>query len=167
MSCDWNYSRSTVRTMSTPNRDRITVGDVMLPPARVPLIGERMLLKEALETMGQFRLGIACIVNDENHLLGIITDGDVRRKLLSVQKPFSAFFVDDALDHAIRKPVTIAPDESLDRAVAIMGDREIWDLPVVDAAGRLVGLLHLHPAVEALLERSRSGGHDEHKDSHT
>jgi DeoR family transcriptional regulator, catabolite repression regulator len=147
--------------MSIRNPDPIAVRDVMLPMDRFPVVQQRMLLKEALETMGQFRLGIACIVGDGNELLGILTDGDVRRKLLSVQKPFSAFFVDDALDHAIQAPVTVGPDEPLHRAVRIMGDREIWDLPVVDAHQVLVGLLHLHPAVEALLERAQASASDE------
>jgi arabinose-5-phosphate isomerase len=130
----------------------MTVGEVMLPLDRFPVVGRRELLKQALETMGRFRLGIACIVDEHGRLLGILTDGDVRRKLLSVQKPFSAFFVDDALDHAIRSPATTRPEEPLAVAVDVMGVREIWDLPVVDSAGTLVGLLHLHPAVEALLE---------------
>ncbi|SVE46966.1 uncharacterized protein METZ01_LOCUS499820, partial [marine metagenome] len=77
------------------------VGDVVLSLARFPVVSESTLLKEALEEMGRPRLGIVCIVDAENRLLGIVTDGDIRRRLLEVQKPFSAFFVDDALDHAI------------------------------------------------------------------
>jgi arabinose-5-phosphate isomerase len=68
-----------------------------------------------------------------------------------VQKPFSAFFVDDALVHAIKSPVTIQPTDTLVQAVALMGKKQIWDLPVVDEQGTLVGLLHLHPAIQALL----------------
>ena len=108
--------------------------------------------KEALEEMGRSRLGIVCIVNLEQKLLGILTDGDIRRKLLKVQKPFSAFFVDDALDHAIREPLTIRPDDTLVHAVELMEQKQIWDLPVVREDGTLAGLLHLHRAVQALLE---------------
>ena len=68
------------------------VSEVMLPPDRFPVIDEREILKEALEAMGRSRLGIACIVDSNDKLLGILTDGDIRRKLLKVQKPFSAFF---------------------------------------------------------------------------
>ena len=77
------------------------IHDVMMTLNRIPVIGETVILKEALEKMGQSRLGIACIVDADKKLLGILTDGDIRRKLLKVQKPFSAFFVDDALDHAL------------------------------------------------------------------
>ncbi len=136
--------------MFTP-KGNLLVGDVMLPLNRVPVIDEFVIFKEALEEMGRKRLGIACIVNAQYVLMGILTDGDVRRMLLRVQKPFSAFFVDDALDHAIQTPVTISPSDTLVHAVRLMDKKHIWDLPVVNPSGVLVGLLHLHPAVEALL----------------
>jgi CBS domain-containing protein len=137
--------------MATQKHKTMLVSDVMMGLDRVPAIQENVILKEALEEMGRTRLGIACIVNSNNKLLGILTDGDIRRKLLKVQKPFSAFFVDDALDHAIRSPMTVKPEDSLVNAVDLMEQKQIWDLPVVDEKGSLVGLLHLHPAVQALL----------------
>jgi arabinose-5-phosphate isomerase len=90
-------------------------------------------------------------VDTNNKLLGILTDGDIRRKLLKVQKPFSALLVDDALEHAIRSPTTIKPDIALKDAIVLMGEKKIWDLPVVNSQGIVVGLLHLHPAIQALL----------------
>jgi CBS domain-containing protein len=137
--------------MSTQKNKAMLVSDVMMGLDRVPAVKENVILKEALEEMGRTRLGIACIVNGDNKLLGILTDGDIRRKLLQVQKPFSAFFVDDALDHAVRSPMTTKPGDTLIYAVDVMEQKQIWDLPVVDDKGTLVGLLHLHPAVQALL----------------
>lgn len=137
--------------MSTQNNNTMLVSKVMMPLDLFPVIGETVILKEALEEMGRLQLGIACIVDASKKLLGILTDGDIRRKLLKVQKPFSAFFVDDALDHAIRTPLTIQPNDTLVHAIGLMGQKKVWDLPVVDEQGTLVGLLHLHPAVQALL----------------
>lgn len=137
--------------MSTRKNETMQVSDVMMPLDRIPVIGETIILKEALEEMGRSRLGIVCIVDVDGKLLGILTDGDIRRKLLKVQKPFSALFVDDALDHAIRSPKTTRPNDTLVHAVDLMGQKQVWDLPVVDDLGTLVGLLHLHPAVQALL----------------
>jgi len=137
--------------MSTKNNETMRVDQVMLLPDSFPVLDDREILKEALEAMGRSRLGIACIVDGDQKLLGILTDGDIRRKLLKVQKPFSAFFIDDALDHAIQSPITIQPDTMLVQAIALMGEKQIWDLPVVDGQGTLVGLLHLHPAIKALL----------------
>lgn len=137
--------------MSTRPTESLLVSEVMLPLNRFPVIGKTVIFKEALEEMSKFRLGIACVVDADNKLLGILTDGDIRRKLLKVQKPFSAFFVDDALAHSIALPVTVRPGDTLLHSVHVMEKKQIWDLPVVDEQGKLAGLLHLHPAVEALL----------------
>jgi arabinose-5-phosphate isomerase len=126
----------------------------MMPLDRVPVIGEKVIFKEALEEMQRMHLGIACIVSTEKKLLGVITDGDIRRMLLRVQKPFSAFFVDDAIKHAILSPLTITPSDTLANATRLMGEKRIWDLPVVNDSGNLLGLLHLHPALGALLGSS-------------
>ena len=137
--------------MSTQRNKAVLVKDVMLDLGRVPVVKEATMFKEALEEMGRAGLGILCIVNNNNQLLGILTDGDIRRRLLKVQKPFSAFFVDDALDHSIRSPIVISSNEMLRSAITLMERKQIWDLPVVEN-NALVGLLHLHPAVKALLE---------------
>jgi CBS domain-containing protein len=139
--------------MSTQNKN-LLVKDVMLSLDEFPVISERVILKEALEAMGMTRLGIVCITDQSGILVGILTDGDIRRKLLSVQKPFSAFFVDDAIDHSIRNAKTTTPDSTLISAVEKMGESQVWDLPVADENGRLSGLLHLHPAIKALLDMS-------------
>ena len=137
--------------MSIQRNNQMLVCDVMMPLNRIAVIGETVIMKEALEEMGRSGLGIAWIVDDKNKLLGILTDGDSRRKLLKVQKPFSALLVDDALDHTISSPMTILPNDKLVYAIGLMGQKKIWDLPVVDDQGALVGLLHLHPAIQVLL----------------
>ena len=76
--------------------------DIMLKLGDFPVVPYNMILKETLEEMNKFNLGVACLVNKKNNLKGIITDGDIRRKLLKDQKPFSAFFVDDSIKHAVK-----------------------------------------------------------------
>lgn len=137
--------------MSTLKNETTPVSEIMLKTDRFPVLPRRTILREALEAMGRSRLGIVCIVDENQQLLGILTDGDIRRKLLKVQKPFSAFFVDDALVHAIRTPVTIGPAATLIQGIQLMEQKQIWDLPVVNGGGKLVGLLHLHPAIKAVL----------------
>jgi CBS domain-containing protein len=136
--------------MFTQNKN-ILVKNVMLGVQDFPVAGKETIFKVALESMGEAGIGVICIVDDALKLLGIITDGDVRRKLLVVQKPFSAFFVDDAIKHAVKNPITICSDITLSEAVGVMEENKIYDLPVVDN-GKLVGLLHLHPAVQALID---------------
>ncbi len=135
--------------MSIQNK-KLSVSKVMIGMDSFPIVTKTTILKEVLEKMDAFRLGIACIVDNDNQLLGIITDGDIRRKLLTVQKPLAAFFIDDAINQAIYSPATISSDMSLVDAVNLMENKQVWDFPVVDN-DKLVGLLHLHPAIKALL----------------
>lgn len=132
-------------------KSNMLVNEVMLGLERTPLVQKEAILKEAMEEMVRTRLGIVCVVDADKNLMGILTDGDIRRKILNVQKPFAAFLVDDALDHAIREPITITPYESLVHAVEVMEEKQIWDLPVVSDECKLVGMLHLHPVVQSLL----------------
>lgn len=125
--------------------------DVMLPLDRFPIVHPKMYLKQVLEEMTRHTFGIACVVDDSGKLLGIFTDGDMRRLTLHQQKPWSALFIDDITEHSVQNPKTVTPEMTLKESVVIMEEKHIWDLPVVDTGGRLVGLLHLHQAIKHLL----------------
>lgn len=138
--------------MSTQN-DSLKVGDVMLAADATPQTKDTTMLKEALELMDQHRLGIVCITSADGTLNGIITDGDIRRMLNAVQKPIGALMSDDVINHAVRTPIAVSSKTPLKEAVALMGSKKIWDLPVVDN-NKLLGLLHLHPAIKAVMDES-------------
>ena len=125
--------------------------DIMLKLGDFPVVPYNMILKEALEEMNKFNLGVACLVNKKNILKGIITDGDIRRKLLKDQKPFSAFFVDDSIKHAVKKPKSSSPNKNIKETLKMMNKNEIWDVPIVQNK-KLVGLVHLHPAMRRLIK---------------
>jgi len=132
-------------------KPQITNQEVMLDPSRFPVVRPDMFVKEVLEVMTEHAFGIACIVDESEKLVGIFTDGDMRRLTLRQQKPWSALFIDDIIDHAITVPTTVKPDGLLVDAIALMEEKHIWDLPVVDSDGKLTGLLHLHQAIKHLL----------------
>lgn len=139
-------------SMSTPAVELPSLSEVMLPLGRFPALPRTALFKEVLDSMADDRLGIVCVVDEDNRLAGVFTDGDLRRKLLRVQKPFSAFFADDISEHMTTSPLSVTQSTALREAVELMEARQVWDLPVVDDDGILKGLVHLHPVVKALLE---------------
>lgn len=124
--------------------------DIMLKFGDFPVVPYNMILKEALEEMSKYNLGVVCLVDKKNHLKGIITDGDIRRKLLFDQKPFSAFFVDDSIKHAVKNPKSSSPNKNLKETLKLMNKNEIWDVPILKNK-KLVGLVHLHPAMKKLI----------------
>lgn len=144
-------SKNLEKIMSTRSNNLLRVSDVALGLSSFPVLRPTDLLKTALEEMTSKRLGIVCVVDGNNILLGIFTDGDIRRHLLKVHKPFSAFFSDDIIDHAQLKPTIIRDSCSLKEALNLMAKQQVWDLPVVSEDNKLIGLLHLHPLVQHLM----------------
>lgn len=139
--------------MST--KKKIIVKDLIIKKKDIPVLRENSLLKEALESMSKYKYGICFCVNKKDKLLGILTDGDVRRKILNVQKPFSALLSDDLVLHINKKPSKILSKNSLSTALKLMKKKLIWDLPVVDKNNILIGMLHLHPIVKLLIKTNK------------
>ena len=128
------------------------VDSLMLLLPEVPVLGQGDNVRVALEQMTRHHLGLACIVDAEGRLQSVLTDGDVRRTLLQLQKPVSALLADEASRHGTSNVTTVAPHTALRDAVAKMGELGVWDLPVVELDGQLIGVLHLHPVVQELIQ---------------
>ena len=92
--------------------------------------------------MTRYPLGAACVADESGRLLGLITDGDVRRALQQHED------IRDlrAQDVMTRHPITIAPAASLREAADQMENRpsQLSVLPVVDEDGQALGLLRIH-----------------------
>tara|TARA_Y100001970_G_scaffold293656_1_gene442020 strand:+ start:15448 stop:15861 length:414 start_codon:yes stop_codon:yes gene_type:complete len=135
------------------NKKNILVKEVQIPLSKMPILKENSLLKEALEQMSKKKYGICFCVKNNGKLLGILTDGDIRRNLLDIQKPFSALLNDDIIRHINKKPLKVKPEQKLYSAIKLMEKKLIWDLPVVDKKNKLIGMLHLHPIVKILQKK--------------
>ena len=94
--------------------------------------------------MTEKRLGIALIIDSDKKLLGVLTDGDLRRLLLTRQDPLPALLVSPAITYGNKNPKSISVDTTIDLAREKMVAEEIWDLPVVASDGTLLGLIHRH-----------------------
>ncbi len=127
------------------------VKDVMIDISKIASINKDSYLIEAIEKINMSGIGIACIVDKNKKLAGIITDGDLRRIMVNIQKPFSAILNDDALKYANPKPLIINPNDNISSALLLMEDNLIWDLPVVEN-NKLVGLFHLHSVIKKILQ---------------
>jgi arabinose-5-phosphate isomerase len=99
-------------------------------------------LKEVIVEMTARRLGITAVVDKENNLLGIITDGDLRR-MLEKNTAIDKIQADDIMT---RDPQTIGPDEMAIDALDILRKKEISQLAVTDN-GKYLGILHLHDLI--------------------
>lgn len=125
---------------SLGERLKIAVDEVMLRGAQIPLVADTVSVTEAISELNDKNLGAVLIVNDDNFLQGILTDGDVRRIILRGEQLAGL---------ELRKVMTVTPltiDGGLlaADALSIMQRHEVTVLPVVDKQNRLEGILHLH-----------------------
>ena len=121
-----------------------SISEKMLALGKFPVLNAKDTLKRALDEMTKHRLGIACFTNESNELIGILTDGDLRRLLLTRQNPLPALLVTPAIEFGHSSPTSIQGEQSLTEAATMMHDKQIWDLPVVDSSKKLIGLIHRH-----------------------
>lgn len=120
----------------------LTVADVMHAEDDNPVVTIDKTVKEALFVITDKGLGVTNIVDDKGYLLGIITDGDIRRGLEHGYE-----FLDKTVDTIMTKtPRTITADKLAAQALNIMGKnypRPITVLPVVDDNNCAIGIIHL------------------------
>ncbi len=121
------------------------VSDIMHTGKELPAVLETTLLSEALLVMTQMGLGSTAIVDKEDLVLGIFTDGDLRRALdnnIDIHKTT----IDEAMTYNCK---TISKDCLAAEALSIMEDSRINALPVVEEKNKLIGLLNMHDLLRA------------------
>ncbi len=123
-------------------RKFLRVTELMHSGEELPLIGEKSVMSEALLVMTAKRFGCVGVVDAKGKLAGIITDGDLRRrmspKLLELRTP----------DVMTAKPKTIRPQALAAEALGVMNEKKITSLFVVED-GRPVGIIHIHDCLRA------------------
>ena len=107
-----------------------------------PVVRPEQTLKEAIVEMTKKRLGVTAVADKDNHLVGIITDGDLRRML---EKNVAIDSV-TAADVMTKNPLTIAPSKLAVDALDILRRKQITQLLVADE-GKYLGIIHLHDLV--------------------
>ena len=123
----------------------LRVSDIMHTGKALPTVPETTLLSEALMTITQMRLGSTAIVDKKNAVLGIFTDGDLRRALdndINIHKATIG-------EVMTRNCKTISKECLAAEALSVMDESRINALPVVDEENKLIGLLNMHDLLRA------------------
>ncbi len=118
----------------------LTVADVMHQHDRVPQVPETATVAEALEEMSRKGLGMTAVVDAQQHLIGVFTDGDLRRALARGGQNLLTAAVASWMT---TDPVITRPDELAATAASLMQEKRIFGLFVVENQ-RLVGAFNMH-----------------------
>ncbi|WP_198378166.1 KpsF/GutQ family sugar-phosphate isomerase [Neoroseomonas rubea] len=123
------------------------VRDLMHGPAELPLAPPGTAMDAAIVAMTARRFGCLGVQGADGRLLGIITDGDLRRAL---EAGGGAALLGRTADQVMtRAPRTVQPETLAAEALHLMNARSITAVFVVDAEGRPVGILHIHDLLRA------------------
>lgn len=117
----------------------LQVRDIMRTDGRFPRVSPGASVREALLAMTQARCGAVAVVDEQQVLLGIFTDGDFRRHIVE-----NSGLLDTVIEEVMtRKPITLPPDAMAVELVKLVEKRKIDDVLVVDEAGCAVGLVDI------------------------
>jgi arabinose-5-phosphate isomerase len=119
----------------------LTVEDLMHTGSDIPRVGPAEKMKDVLFEMTRKRLGLTTVTDETGRLLGLISDGDLRRQM---EKHGYTLLDREAQECMTREPAIIGRKELATRALDVMEQRRITSLVVADGVGRVEGILHLH-----------------------
>src|SRR5688572_14203782 len=105
-----------------------------------PIVGSDTRMHDVIYEMSRKQLGMTCVVDGGRKLVGIITDGDLRRHMISAPN----FLERSAADVMTRQPVTVRRDTLAAEALHVLEQRKITSIVVVDDAEQVQGVVHLH-----------------------
>ena len=125
---------------SLGERLKVAVKEVMLTRAKTPVVNDQATLVQAINELNEKSLGAVLVVNADNELKGIITDGDLRR-LVTLGTAINDLELDKVMTI---NPISISSNLLAADALSIMQRHEITILPVVEGNGKLDGIIHLH-----------------------
>ncbi|MSP52887.1 MAG: KpsF/GutQ family sugar-phosphate isomerase [Gammaproteobacteria bacterium] len=123
----------------------LRVSELMHTGKMIPKVHADALIKDALIEMTEKRLGMTTIVDDDDRLLGIFTDGDLRRVIEQGHNLTDSHIV----DLMVRECKTIQQNILAFEALTEMETHKITVMPVVDAKQTVLGVLHMHDILQA------------------
>lgn len=118
----------------------LRVCDLMRTGDKIPLVRSNTPMKDVIYEMSRKGLGITTVVNEQEQLLGVISDGDLRRHL----EKDPALLNRVAHECMTTHPKTVAGEELATRALQIMEEKKITCLLILDAQTKVAGIIHLH-----------------------
>ncbi len=131
---------ASVHPAGTLGKKLLRVDSLMHRGDAVPRVAPEAAMKDVVSEMSRCGLGMTTVASSNGGLVGVITDGDLRRLLQDSNEPLRQA----ALDCMNREPKTIAPEELAATALAKMERLKITSLVVVDGQTQLLGVIQIH-----------------------
>jgi arabinose-5-phosphate isomerase len=124
-----------------------TVEDIMLTGNKIPFVNDKLIMKRALNILGEKKLGILIVQNKQKKTVGIITDGEIRRhneKNSNLHEKYVAQIM-------TKNPITVEKNVLAAKALSLMNSKKITSLCVHDKKNKFktIGVLHVHTILKS------------------
>jgi CBS domain-containing protein len=164
-----NYGRSGMAAAEPPAENEPRAKDIM--KTDVITIGPDATVKDLAHLLGEHHLGGVPVVDQGGHLIGIVTEGDLVALDADLHFPYYIQFLDSFIylesrhkfEERLRKAVgafvkdvmtadvhTVAPDDTVRQVATLMSRHKINRIPVVDAGGKVVGIVGRHEVLTTI-----------------
>ncbi|HON56211.1 MAG TPA: KpsF/GutQ family sugar-phosphate isomerase [bacterium] len=123
----------------------LTVADLMHTGADIPIVRDNMTVLDSLYEISSKRLGVTAVIDNKEKLIGVFTDGDLRRLIENnpelLNQPIKKFMT--------RNPKIIKQDTLAAEAIYIMNEKKITSLFIIDNKRKPIGIIHMHDILKA------------------
>ena len=121
-------------------RKLMKVSELMRTGPECPVLPVGATVRDVIGAITTARAGAAAIVEKDGRLAGIFTDGDLRRYIMGEDLNVAADVIDD---YMVKDPLKADEGWLVEKAIGVMQKRKIGEMPVVDADGRVVGMINM------------------------
>lgn len=119
----------------------LKIKNLMHKRRQIACVSQETIMRAVLEEMSRKKLGMTCVVDNDEKLVGIITDGDLRRLLQRYRKNL---LQKTAKDCMTPNPISIDKDDLATKGLNLMEENKVTSLIIKNKKGRIEGIIHLH-----------------------
>jgi len=119
----------------------LKIKNLMCKGRKIACVFRETSMKDVLEEMSEKKLGMTCVIDTDEELVGVITDGDLRRML---QKYGKNILQKSAQDCMTQNPITIDKDDLATKGLNLMEENKVTSLIIKNKKGEIEGIIHLH-----------------------
>jgi len=121
----------------------LKINDLMHSDEEMPLVKQGTIVLQAILTITSKRFGCVGVTNEKNELIGMVTDGDLRR---NINLDLNAIKVEEIMTV---KPIMLSPDTYASDALGIMNRKSITNLFIINEKKQPIGIIHIHDLLRA------------------
>jgi arabinose-5-phosphate isomerase len=127
----------------------LRVADLMHTGSAIPIVSEETMIKDAIYEISSKKMGVTSVLNSAGKLVGVISDGDLRRWIEKTEKTGENLLTKKAREIMTRNPKVIGKNALAAEAVAIMEKNSITCLMITNNEKKPEGVIHLHDLLKA------------------